>query len=279
MCKTFPEFINTIIVNLLGIDLKDIENAYFVDTELPVEQHSNKKMIVDLLLHVADDSLINIEAYTNLTVENILKNNQYAYRIILKDQVNGEEYKKLNFVQLVFVKNKIKLFKDKLVNVFTTREEETNEVLPYTPKLIYVSLANVEEIAYNEDKKWLYHALKLLTSDSIEESRQLVGNSPIFSKVVNFMEDYSSEINNLIYVDRDIEDAKWEKIGRDIAKNEGLIEGHNKGLIEGQAAGEQKKQQEMVENLLKFGDSVEKISNVSGLSVDEVLKIKNSLEK
>ena len=175
-------------------------------------------MIVDLLLHVADDTLINIEAYTNLTPENILKNNQYAYRIILKDQVNGEEYKKLNFVQLVFVKNKIKLFKDKLVNVFTTREEETNEVLPYTPKLIYVSLANVEEIAYNEDKKWLYHALKLLTSDSIEESRQLVGNSPIFSKVVNFMEDYSSEINNLIYVDRDIEDAKWEKIGRDIVK-------------------------------------------------------------
>ncbi|MDY3947741.1 MAG: hypothetical protein SOZ04_00060, partial [Bacilli bacterium] len=145
--------------------------------------------------------------------------------------------------------------------------EETNEVLPYTPKLIYVSLANVEEIAYNEDKKWLYHALKLLTSDSIEESRQLVGNSPIFSKVVNFMEDYSSEINNLIYVDRDIEDAKWEKIGREIAKNEGQI------------IGEQKKQQEMVENLLKFGDSVEKISNVSGLSVDEVLKIKNSLEK
>ena len=77
------------------------------------------------------------------------------------------------------------------------------------------------------------------------------------------MEDYSSEINNLIYVDRDIEDAKWEKIGREIAKNEGRLE----------------EKQEMVENLLKFGDSVEKISNVSGLSVDEVLKIKNSLEK
>ena len=77
------------------------------------------------------------------------------------------------------------------------------------------------------------------------------------------MEDYSSEINNLIYVDRDIVEAKWEKIGREIAKNEGRLE----------------EKQEMVENLLKFGDSVEKISNVSGLSVDEVLKIKNSLEK
>ena len=80
------------------------------------------------------------------------------------------------------------------------------------------------------------------------------------------MEDYSSKINNLIYVDRDIEDAKWEKIGREIAKNEGIVEGRLE------------EKQEMVENLLKFGDSVEKISNVSGLSVDEVLKIKEKIE-
>ena len=167
---------------------------------------------------------------------------------------------------MVFVKNKIKLFKDKLVNVFTTREEENNEVLPYTPKLIYVSLANVEEIAYNEDKKWLYHALKLLTSDSIEESRQLVDNSPIFSKVVNFMEDYSSEINNLIYVDRDIEDAKWEKIGREIAKNEGQI------------IGEQKKQQEIIKTALENNFDVETIAKLTKVSTDEVLKIKENLE-
>ena len=84
------------------------------------------------------------------------------------------------------------------------------------------------------------------------------------------MADYSSEINNLIYVDRDIEDAKWEKIGREIAKNE--------GLIEGRAAGEQKKQQEMVEKLLNLDVDINTISQASGLSVDEVLKIKESLE-
>lgn len=80
------------------------------------------------------------------------------------------------------------------------------------------------------------------------------------------MEDYSSEINNLIYVDRDIEDAKWEKIGREIAKNEGLIEG------------QAKKQQEMVEKLLNLDVDINTISQASGLSVDEVLKIKESLE-
>ena len=79
------------------------------------------------------------------------------------------------------------------------------------------------------------------------------------------MEDYSSEINNLIYVDRDIEDAKWEKIGREIAKNEGQI------------IGEQKKQQEMVEKLLSLDVDINAISQASGLSVDEVLKIKENL--
>ena len=81
------------------------------------------------------------------------------------------------------------------------------------------------------------------------------------------MEDYSSEINNLIYVDRDIEDAKWEKIGREIAKNEGQI------------IGEQKKQQEMVEKLLNLDVDINTISQASGLSVDEVLKIKEKLNK
>ena len=112
--------------------------------------------------------------------------------------------------------------------------------------------------------------MKIITRNYIEEFRQLVGNSPILSKVVNFMEDYSSEINNLIYVDRDIEDAKWEKIGREIAKNE--------GLIEGQAVGEQKKQQEIIKTALENNFDVETIAKLTKVSVDEVLKIKESLE-
>ena len=85
------------------------------------------------------------------------------------------------------------------------------------------------------------------------------------------MEDYSSEINNLIYVDRDIEDAKWEKIGREIAKNEGYNDGKNVGRIE--------EKQAMVENLLGLNVDIDTISKASGLSVDEILKIKDQLAK
>ena len=80
------------------------------------------------------------------------------------------------------------------------------------------------------------------------------------------MEDYSSKINNLIYVDRDIEDAKWEKIGREIAKNEGQI------------IGEQKKQQEIIKTALENNFDVETIAKLTKVSTDEVLKIKENLE-
>jgi len=52
VCKTYKEFINKILIELLDINPKSIEASYFVDAELPLEQHSSKKMITDLLLHV-----------------------------------------------------------------------------------------------------------------------------------------------------------------------------------------------------------------------------------
>ena len=97
--------------------------------------------------------------------------------------------------------------------------------------------------------------MKIITRNYIEESRQLVGNSPIFSKkVAEFMKNYSNQYSNLMYIDEQEEQ-------------------------EGRVEGRLEEKQKMVENLLNFGDSIEKISAVSGLSVDEVLKIKNSLEK
>ena len=59
---------------------------------------------------------------------------------------------------------------------------------------------------------------------------------------------------------------------------QGLIEGHNKGLVEGQAAGEQKKQQEIIKNALENNFDVETIAKLTKVSTDEVLKIKENLE-
>ena len=54
--------------------------------------------------------------------------------------------------------------------------------------------------------------------------------------------------------------------------------GENKGRIEWRVEGRLEEKQEMVENLLNLNVNVETISQASGLSKEEVQKIKNSLE-
>ena len=73
---------------------------------------------------------------------------------------------------------------------------------------------------------------------------------------------------------------KWER--DDIAiKNRALEEGRMAGMAEGKIAGrtegEKKKQIEIARNLLKTGMEISKIAEVTGLSEEEIEKIKKYL--
>ena len=59
------------------------------------------------------------------------------------------------------------------------------------------------------------------------------------------------------------------------AKEEGLAEGREKGREEGLAEGEAKKSLEIAKKMLEMGLSVEQITEATGLSEEEVLKLKS----
>ena len=267
VCKTYKEFINKILIELLDVNPKSIEASYFVDAELPLEQHSSKKMITDLLLHVEDNFFIDVEAYSSFSTGNVIKGTNYAFRIVISEEVDGKNYKKLRLIQVNFIRGKYDADCDYLTEGFAMRSNRTNKVMKYTPEFVFVYLENVEEIAYNGTRNWLYRALKMLVSSSIQETKMLAGDDPILSKVAEFMKNYSNQYSNLMYVNEQEEQEKVYNTDMALAAETG----EHKGRLE--------EKQEMVKNLLSFGDSVEKISSVSGLSVDEVLKIKDSLEK
>ena len=275
VCKTYKEFINKILIELLDVNPKSIEASYFVDAELPLEQHSSKKMITDLLLHVEDNFFIDVEAYSSFSAGNVIKGTNYAFRIVVSEEVDGKNYKKLRLIQVNFIRGKYDADCNYLTEGFAMRSNRTNKVMKYTPEFVFVYLENVEEIAYNETRNWLYRALKMLVSSSIQETKMLAGDDPILSKVAFFMKNYSNQYSNLMYVNEQEEQEKVYNTDMALAAETG----ENKGRIEGRVEGRLEEKQKMVENLLNFGDSIEKISAVSGLSVDEVLKIKNSLEK
>ena len=274
VCKTYKEFINKILIELLDVNPKSIEASYFVDAELPLEQHSSKKMITDLLLHVDDNFLIDVEAYSSFSAGNVIKGTNYAFRIVISEEVDGKNYKKLRLIQVNFIRGKYDAACNYLTEGFAMRSNRTNKVMKYTPEFVFVYLENVEEIAYNETRNWLYRALKMLVSSSIKETKILAGDDPILSKVAFFMKNYSNQYSNLMYINEQEEQEKVYNTDMALAAETG----ENKGRIEGQIAGEQKKQREMVENLLNLNVNIETISQASGLSIEEIQKIKETLE-
>ena len=112
--------------------------------------------------------------------------------------------------------------------------------------------------------------MKIIINSSIQEIKILAGDDPILSKVAKFMKNHSNLYSNLMYVNEQEEQEKVYNTDMALAAETG----ENKGRIEG----EKKKQQEMVKNLLNLNVNVETISQASGLSKEEIQKIKNSLE-
>ena len=58
------------------------------------------------------------------------------------------------------------------------------------------------------------------------------------------------------------------------AERRGKKEGYSAGLSDGISQGAQQKAIETAKNMLTFGDSIEKISQVTGLSIDYIKTLK-----
>ena len=97
---------------------------------------------------------------------------------------------------------------------------------------------------------------------SIKEARKLAGDNPILKDVVSYLEKYSSNIDNLKFLDQQAEFMKVFETDKLKAKEDGLKIGIDKGKLE------------MAKNLVSAGVDINLIAKTSGLSVKEIEKLK-----
>ena len=98
--------------------------------------------------------------------------------------------------------------------------------------------------------------------ESIKEARKLAGDNPILKDVVSYMEKYSSNIDNLKFLDQQAEFMKVFETDKLKAKEDGLKIGIDKGKLE------------MAKNLVYAGVDINLIAKTSGLSVKVIEKLK-----
>ena len=124
--------------------------------------------------------------------------------------------------------------------------------------------ADEEEIKKNQymimldlDKKELKNMPKDKIVDKYIANVTIVNDDPEFQKYMSEEEDKKKIQNSLLSE----------------AKEEGISQGYTSGINDGISKGENKKSIEIAKNMLKKNMSIEDISDITGLSIEEINKL------
>ena len=143
---------------------------------------------------------------------------------------------------------------------------------------MYLSIAKLRENKYNNcNNEVLARQLFMLNSNSIKLTKELAGDNEILCEAAKFMEEYSNDLENLMYVDEQEEKEKIynSEVG-EYYKN-GELNGEIKGQIKGELKKTIKKTKEAIKNATKMGLTLEQISGLVNLPINEILVIQNEI--
>ncbi|HCJ32287.1 MAG TPA: ATPase, partial [Firmicutes bacterium] len=107
------------------------------------------------------------------------------------------------------------------------------------------------------DKKELKNMPKDKIVDKYITNVTIVNDDPEFQKYMSEEEDKKKIQNSLLSE----------------AKEEGISQGYTSGINDGISKGENKKSIEIAKNMLKKNMSIEDISDITGLSIEEINKL------
>ena len=247
-----------------------LNNLVLVKNEFDKNVEGQKGLRGDYVASIGDTKL-NIEINNNYSREVMERNLEYAFRLYSSNNKRGkkDEY---NQVIQICLNNFAFEDSDKIIETFTIRNEDGKALTnKFTSFQIYVS--NLRKKCYTdniENLNDLERFILILVERSIELSKKLGKGHKIMEKYINDAINASGEDILL-----EAYDKEWAL--KDLGRREGYEEGYDFGVTDGINLGIEQKLLEMVRNMLNENISIDLISKVSGLSIEEIEKIKNNL--
>ena len=164
---------------------------------------------------------------------------------------------------------------DKVKNVIKVTNLSNQKEYLDTFTIIHLELDKAWNNEYNVSEEGI-RFLRMLSSNSKRLNRYLAGDNPFLKKVADFMEEYSSNGDNLLYYNQ----AELNKYIRESELMESFDDGKNQGLSQGltQGLSQGKLQEKMAvaKKMLKDKLPMETILKYSGLTKKEILKLENN---
>ena len=280
-CKIDGQYI---IIDMQQWYKPDITQRFFLyhalNTGLQLETLPQKKLIIDRNTGKAKE----VKDYRRLEPVSTLI-------WMVQDNLGFEEnyisYRLLPHTVVDFLK-KNELWKQQDIKALLEKREVVLEHLKHTNKdidflpensLIFMFQKNiVKDEKIKKYHRWFEFAEMTRNEDNTEEDFEKFRGDEIFEAIIKRIDKSKLEPDDMQYIDIQKEDMakfnRWEEGVREQSKRqgkiEGKIEGKVEGLKEGEVKGEKKKAIEAASVCIKKGYPVKDISEITGLTEEEI---------
>ena len=281
--KESEGYLTDIISNITGIKKSYMKgNIVFKNTELPKDNFKEKGKTTDLIIEIKEN-IINLEMNKNYYEGLYEKNDSYLDKLKEGVITKGESFpRRRKIIQINF--DNFEIFDERKVIKFEMIDKERGLVRSdyvYTGdvEIYHVNLKSVIKKYYNKDTLSKFEKeLLLMTLDNEEELIEI-------SKGDKEMECVAKKISKLSKEEElkgiyDIEER--EEFIHNRIREHAMIDGYEKGQkdgikkgkIKGKHEGMIESKKEIATNMLNKKIDIKTISEVTGLSVNEIEKLK-----
>ena len=276
-----------LLCELLGecLETKVDRIIKFIPVELNARRKKERYKRVDLLLE-AGKRKINLELNSTYSEADKIRNMNYYFSFCSQHTIAGEKYDiESEFIHISLNYN---VKKDTpLIKCYTIYDKSHNEELDSRFKYYEINVEKFAKFWYDNDIESVMKA-PILTMIGIKDEEELEKyskkmNNAIIKESVDNLKRLNSDVA-FVYGLTPEEDELLVRNTRDEfvrreAMAEGLAEGEAKGkaegLAEGQAKGKAEGKTEIATNLLKKDYSIEEIVEITGLTKEEIEKLRS----
>ena len=255
---------------ILDLTPQQVLDLEFMDKELTKEEFNDKTGILDVKLKLTDGTVIDIEIQASWNASFVKRTLFYWAKMYTADFKAGESYGSLHkYITINIIADGFRL-NDAIHSEYLLQEKTAHTVLTDVLEVHFLDLQAAKK-AKEEGKAagkqgQLINWLRFIGAANKEERKMIATKSPVLQ-----MLNEKIDVLTLSPTERKLYESRM-KLKSDI---ETISETQfSAGVERGLAEGSRQKAFETARMLKQFGDSVQKIVQVTGLTVQEVEMLK-----
>ena len=255
---------------ILDLTPQQVIGLEFMDKELTKEEFSDKTGILDVKLKLIDGTIIDIEIQASWNASFVKRTLFYWAKMYTADFKAGESYDKLHrCIAINIIADRFKL-NDAIHSEYLLQEKTAHTILTDVLEIHFLDLQaakRAKEDGKTEGKRGqLINWLRFIGATDKKERAMIATMSPVLQ-----MLNEKIDVLTLSPTERKLYESRM-KLKSDITT---ISETQfSAGVERGLAEGSRQKAFETARMLKQFGDSVQKIVQVTGLTVQEVETLK-----